>query len=51
MPEKTDPQDEREFGEIEGDDICPDCDGTGENDGRMCRACRGKGYVQQPHSK
>jgi DnaJ-class molecular chaperone len=47
MPE--DPQqDERPFGD-EPDNICPECDSTGEIDGRVCKTCQGKGYVQ--HSK
>jgi hypothetical protein len=27
------------------DNLCSDCDSTGEVGGRMCRSCRGKGYV------
>jgi DnaJ-class molecular chaperone len=44
-----DPQDERPFGGDEPDDICPECDGTGEVNDQLCKSCQGKGYVQ--HSK
>jgi len=33
------------------DDICITCDSTGEVDGRVCKSCQGKGYVQPPSSK
>ena len=27
------------------DGICDQCDSTGEVDGRVCKSCQGKGYV------
>jgi len=51
MSENADPRDEWEFGADEVDDICPECDSTGEMDGRVCKACHGKGHVQPPSSK
>lgn len=43
--EDEDQQDERKFGEDEGDNICPSCGSTGEVDGRVCKECQGKGYL------
>lgn len=30
-----------------GDDICPECQGTGRIEGRGCEACRGTGIVNK----
>jgi hypothetical protein len=30
-----------------GDDICPDCQGTGRVEGHTCEACRGTGVVNK----
>jgi DnaJ-class molecular chaperone len=28
-----------------GEDVCPDCGGSGQRDGRECRTCQGTGKV------
>lgn len=31
-----------------GEDVCPECNGTGEiDDGRACPSCEGTGYVTE----
>jgi hypothetical protein len=30
-----------------GEDLCPECGGSGEKDGGTCEACRGTGRVQE----
>lgn len=37
--------------EQQEDGICTECDSTGEVGGRVCKSCRGKGYVQPSSSK
>jgi hypothetical protein len=41
--EDEDPQRDQKLDE--GDNICPFCDSTGEVGGRVCKPCRGKGYL------
>ncbi len=48
MPEREDlaPGDEAAPGTPgTGEDICPDCNGTGRIDGRPCETCDGSGKV------
>jgi hypothetical protein len=28
-----------------GEEVCPDCEGSGKRDGRECRTCQGSGRV------
>ena len=40
------PEDSDETPVSSGDDnICDGCDSTGEVDGRVCKTCSGKGYL------
>jgi DnaJ-class molecular chaperone len=34
--------------EGKGENLCPDCSGTGQVDGRRCRTCQGTGMVIEP---
>jgi len=34
--------------EGKGENLCPDCDGTGQVDGRDCQTCDGTGKVIEP---
>jgi DnaJ-class molecular chaperone len=36
---------EKPFGSAGDDNICDQCDSTGEVDGRVCTNCGGKGYL------
>lgn len=29
------------------EDVCPDCDGTGERDGDTCATCAGSGRIEE----
>jgi DnaJ-class molecular chaperone len=30
-----------------GEDLCPDCSGSGERAGRTCSTCRGTGHIEE----
>lgn len=30
-----------------GENVCPDCEGSGRADGETCATCRGRGYVEE----
>jgi hypothetical protein len=39
------PEEQKPFGSDGDDNICDQCDSTGEVDGRVCTNCNGKGYL------
>jgi len=44
-PPKDDSDPLEDFINSDLDPICKQCDGTGEQHGRLCLACGGKGYL------
>lgn len=42
------PGDEGETGEAPvAEDVCPDCDGTGQQEGATCSTCAGTGRINE----